>query len=124
MVIGEIKSINPTAPIKTAMYSKVADIDWILDANCFDAERVKDVESAFQQSVDDDAIRNLGSLPLNFACMNPSCAENHAPGNDVCGLCDAPSQPPLSFGTHRHTSSVGTVALFGRGSVDLRRSNA
>ena len=49
-VLQEIKSINPTAPTKQTTYSNIEDINWILNAECFDAERVKDVESAFQQS--------------------------------------------------------------------------
>jgi len=111
-VLQEIKSINPTAPIKTTMYSKIQDLDWILDANCFDAERVKDVESAFQQSIDDDDSMRRSPLQL------------HAPLDGLCGLCNEPP-PPLNYTVrkHQHTNAVGTIALFGRGSVDLHKIN-
>ena len=81
-VIQQIKSINPTAPIKTTTYSKIDNIDWLLDANCFDAERVKDVESAFQQSF-------VEGGSTRFSCNDPLCNENHLtqPQALFCGFC-------------------------------------
>ena len=124
-VIQQIKSINPTAPIKTTTYSKIDNIDWLLDANCFDAERVKDVESAFQQSF-------VEGGSTRFSCNDPLCNENHLtqPQAMFCGLCSESSPPPplLSDTTrnrqHQHTNAVGTIALFGRGSMDLHKVNS
>lgn len=98
-VLEEIKSINPTAPIRTTTFSKIDDLDWILDANCFDVERVKDVEAAFQQSIDDARMQCMAS-PMYLASRN------------------------ASFGLHQHTNSVRTIALFGCGSVDLHKINS
>lgn len=136
-VLEQIKSINPTAPIKTTTYSKIEDLDWILDANCFDAERVKDVDSAFQQSMIDNSsvtMEGMSSLaqqhvPILYnggSCNNPLCTEIHNAPNDVmlCGPCAIPSSPSLDKNTHhQHTSAVGTIALFGIGSVDLHKIN-
>ena len=95
-VLAEIKSINPTAPIKTTNYSKIEHLDWILDAKCFDSERAKDVESAFQQVV-----------PVNDNTTMEGLLQNL---NNLKNF-------------HQHTSAVGTIALFGRGSVDLHKIN-
>ncbi|KAL7530115.1 hypothetical protein ACHAXR_003316, partial [Thalassiosira sp. AJA248-18] len=117
-VLQEIKSINPTAPIKTTTYSKIEELNWILDAKCFDSERAKDVEAAFQQSIDNNMLmQNLN----NMKCNNPSCTVDHARKDAMCGLCS--ESPPSSDG-HQHTSAVGTIALFGRGSVDLHKINS
>ena len=90
-VLQQIKAINPTAPTKQTTYSNIEDINWILNAECFDAERVKDVESAFQQSTTETSFAS----PLFLATLNQ----------------------------HQHTNAVGTIALFGRGSVDLQKIN-
>lgn len=128
-VIRQIQNINPTAPIKTTTYSKIEELDWILDANCFDAERAKDVDSAFQLVIDDDAkgeIIPVGESAVGMQndnmCKIGCCIGNHPP-NGVCGICGG-TEPQLfspSINLHRHTNAVGTVALFGCGSVDLHR---
>jgi len=125
-VIRQIQSINPTAPIKTTTYSKIEELGWMLDAKCFDAERAKDVDSAFQLVIGDDAkgeMLQVGESAVgvqNDKCKIGCCSGNHPP-NDVCGLCGG-AEPQLSspsINLHRHTNAVGTVALFGCGSVDL-----
>jgi G3E family GTPase len=128
-VIRQIQNINPTAPIKTTTYSKIEELDWILEANCFDAERAKDVDSAFQLVIDDDAkgeIVPVGESAVGMQnenmCKIGCCIGNHPP-NGVCGICGG-TEPQLSspsINLHRHTNAVGTVALFGCGSVDLHR---
>jgi len=127
-VFQEIREINPFAPIKTTMYSKINDLDWILDANCFDAARARDIESTFQQSsIDNDnamqssmAVIPQDNLKPFWQCRNPSCTVDHALNDSFCGLC---SEPPLSSFVHKHTNAVGTIVLFGRGSVDLHKTN-
>ncbi|KAL3808018.1 hypothetical protein ACHAXA_004971 [Cyclostephanos tholiformis] len=136
-VMRLIERINPTAPILTTMYSRVDDLSWILDANCFDAGRARDVESAFRRisSMDDDGstvLRDEGRV-----CGNPLCFGRHPPKtNDVdpyiCGVCGiadellSSSSSSSSDGRsrHRHTDAIGTIALYGIGSVDLRRINS
>jgi hypothetical protein len=148
-VMRRIKSINPTAPVRATTYSRVDDLGWILDADCFDADRARDVEEAFQRlssstvTIDDenDDDEDASGRP----CTNVYCTGNHhhrhrhPPPRDsdpyVCGLCVAAdggasssssSPPPRADDDrggrrrHRHTDAVGTIALFGTGSVDLR----
>mmetsp|Transcript_17870 Transcript_17870/g.33318 ORF Transcript_17870/g.33318 Transcript_17870/m.33318 type:complete len:228 (+) Transcript_17870:1-684(+) len=76
--------------------------------------------------MDDNAIQNLASLTQNLAmsggtCNNPMCDEIHTPNYPSYGIC---SESPPSFNVHQHTNSVGTIALFGRGSVDLHKINS
>ena len=95
--VARIRAINPTAPILTTTYSQVPDLDWILDADCYDADRAKDVDrvlSEMEHEHDHD----------HSSCTDPSCPEEHV----------------LS---HTHTSAVGTVALVKEGSVDLTLVN-
>ena len=64
-VLDEIKAINPTAPVHSTTYSKVPDLGWVLDAKCFDAERVKDVDATFARvSGDDDEDGRRGGAIL------------------------------------------------------------
>lgn len=122
-VLCQIQSINPSAPIKTAMYSKISDLDWILDINCFDAARVRDIESAFQQSALQSSMvvmqDNLTTIS-DLKCGNPLCIVDHTLSDSFCGLCNEPSP---SLVQHQHTNAVGTIALFRRGSADLHKIN-
>ena len=111
-VLDKIKDINPTASMRQTTFSKV-DIDWIIDANCFDAERVRDVEVAFQQSL---------PSKVTFGCFNPKCTVDHT-AMEFCGLCESDSPSPL-VSLHRHTNTVGTIALFHIGSIDLHKLNS
>ncbi|KAL7546065.1 hypothetical protein ACHAWF_009404 [Thalassiosira exigua] len=117
-VLSEIRSINPTAPIRVTTYSRIDDLDWILDARCFDAQRARDVEFAFRSAT--AASDFPGDFASGFRCADPLCASDHASnGGKLCAPCAAP--PPER---HWHTGAVGTVALFRWGSVDLRKLNA
>lgn len=111
-VMDKIKDINPTASMRQTTFSEI-DIDWILDAKCFDAERVKDVEVAFQQSVQ----MNEASI----RCVNPKCTVDHTVMQEFCGMCETDSSSPSV--THQHTNTVGTIALFNIGSIDLHKLN-
>jgi len=129
-VLENIKSINPTAPILQTKYSKVEDINWILDAKCFDSSRIKNVETAFEQSTLNVSNANSPNEANKGICQNPACNGNHSPNNKLCGLCDespnneTTSSLSNSIRHHQHTSAVGTIALFGIGSVDLQKMNA
>ena len=128
MVLQKITSINPTAPVLKTTYSKVEDLNWILDAKCFDAGRIKDVESAFEQSTMNSAGNSLCND--DNKCDNLRCTGNHALSSEFCGLCCDPStqhnilgNPTAPENNHRHTGAVGTIALFGIGSIDLHKFN-
>ena len=87
-VLDKIKEINPTASMRQTTFSKIDTIDWIIDANCFDAERVRDVEVAFQQSLPNNA---------TYGCFNPKCTVDHT-AMEFCGLCE----PDTSSSPHTH----------------------
>ena len=99
--VASIRAIHPTAPILTTTYSQVPDLDWILDANCYDADRAKEI---------DNALSELRHDHVHSSCSDPSC--------DTCGSAHVEQYP-----THTHTSAVGTVALVEEGSVDLSLVN-
>ena len=115
-VLDKIKEINPTASMRQTTFSKIDTIDWIIDANCFDAERVRDVEVAFQQPLPNNA---------TFGCFDPKCTVDHT-AMEFCGLCepDTSSSPPLVTQPHQHTNTIGTIALFNIGSIDLHKLNS
>ena len=114
-VLDKIKEINPTASMRQTTFSKIDTIDWIIDANCFDAERVRDVEVAFQQSLPNNA---------TFGCFNPKCTVDHT-AMEFCGLCEPDTaSPPLVTQPHQHTNAVRTIALFNIGSIDLHKLNS
>lgn len=94
-VLSQIEAINPTAPILTTTYSIVNDLNWILDTNCFNVEHTKDVNMSFQQ-------QRQQQRQLMYA----------NPGNGWTNII-----------RHRHTNAVGTITLFGIGSVSLHQIN-
>jgi G3E family GTPase len=47
--VDSISAIHPTVPILPTTYSQVPDLDWILDANCYDVDRAKEVERVLFQ---------------------------------------------------------------------------
>ena len=104
-VLEEIRSINPTAPIHPTTFSQVPDLAWILDAKCFDAERVKDIDAAFTSN---DIIGQDDHL--EYICTDDHCKDE---GHD--------HSHSHHQHQHRHTSSVSTTALIQSGSVNLRR---
>lgn len=107
-VMEEIRSINPTAPIHPTTFSKVPDLSWILDAKCFDAERVKDIDATFTSG--DVVNRDDHS---EHVCTDEQCRDA---GHD--------HSHSHHQHQHRHTSSVSTTALIQNGSVNLGRVHA
>eukprot|EP00563_Minutocellus_polymorphus_P013729 CAMPEP_0181056008 /NCGR_PEP_ID=MMETSP1070-20121207/19495_1 /TAXON_ID=265543 /ORGANISM="Minutocellus polymorphus, Strain NH13" /LENGTH=529 /DNA_ID=CAMNT_0023135341 /DNA_START=81 /DNA_END=1670 /DNA_ORIENTATION=+ len=106
-VLEEIRSINPTAPVHATTYSKVPDLAWILDAKCFDAERVKDVDATFASG---DIGNDEDDNNAEHVCTDDHCSDE---GHD--------HSHSHHQHEHRHTSSVSTTALIQRGSVNLQR---
>lgn len=97
--LTSICAIHPTVSIQKTTYSKVPDLDWILDANCYDADRAKEVDQAlteYEPAHDHSHDHNSCSGPPYHTCLSPA---------------------------HVHTSAVGTVALVEQGSVDLSLVN-
>lgn len=114
-VLDAIKVINPTAPTVLTTFSSVDDVHWVLDTQCFNPERVKEVEDAYNSLMQGQC--------ADVKCM---CSQQY------CGMCNgstfaAPAS--LTTGTtmtlqHRHTSAISTIALFDIGSIDLHKLNS
>jgi len=140
-VIDRIRQINATAPIRTTTFSQIPDLEWILDAKCFDVERAKDAEVAFS-AITKDAD---GAITVRQAqgCTEPKCEScsrlNKTPGSLVgsssiiggisttfCAPCIAApvNISPRPGNDHRHTSSICTVALIEQGSLNLKQMHA
>jgi G3E family GTPase len=118
-VLDAINAINPTAPTILTTFSSMDDIHWVLDTQCFNPERIKEVEDAYESL--------MRGQCGDVKCM---CSQQY------CGICNdastfaAPSSlssPPTTASTtlqHRHTSAISTIALFNIGSVDLHKLNS
>jgi len=127
-VLMQIRAINGTAPIRTTTFSQIQDLDWVLDANCFDAERAQDVEVAFK-SANDQGKSTMDNAPdQQYKCMNSNCkscvlktdASPGVGGEQPIQFC-VPCSPQIS--NHTHTNSITTIALIESGSVSLKRMN-
>jgi G3E family GTPase len=118
-VVQQIRAINATAPIVKTKYSEVSDINWILDANCFNIEKAKGVETAFHlidknEDIQQSITRGTCSDSNCFPCLQKS-------GDMMNGLYCGPCQPDKP--NHIHTNAITTIALINKGSVDLRQMN-
>lgn len=137
-----LRDINPSVPMITSSFSKISDLDWILDTNCFDAERAQHIEATFQQTL--KLMQNQKERANVPRCFSKSCGTcSKLPTSDMsvesnenlilCGECT--TDPGALVGNdifnqsaqkylHSHTSSVGTVVLVRTGSVSLRLMNS
>ena len=106
-VLDALKVINPTAPTLLTTFSSMDDLSWVLDTQCFNPERVKEVENAYEQMTQGQC--------MDVKCM---CSQQ------LCGFCNDPPQPLAQLVTqHQHTSAISTIALFNTGSIDLHKLN-
>lgn len=118
-VVKQIRAINPTAPILRTTFSKVPELDWVLDANCFDIERVRVVESTFELMHE----QNIDSNEKDFVCSDSNCFSCSKPPNGFgqniyCSPCTSTSY------NHIHTNAISTIAMIENGSVQLSRMNS
>jgi len=139
-VIDQIRQINATAPIRTTTFSQIPDLEWILDAKCFDVERAKDAEAAFSTiTKDTDGVITVKQAQGCSEPMCLSCTRSNKTGDPViepsgfgggqsiplCTPCTTVQvQIPQPVNKHRHTSSICTVALIEKGSINLKQMHA
>ena len=97
-----LQHMNPTAEIRPTQFALVPDLNWILDANMLDPERMPNIENV---PVTDEEEESNHS-------HNHSHDHNHN-GQD-CAVCQ-------SSNDHKHTDAVTTIALVEKGNVDLDR---
>jgi G3E family GTPase len=81
-VLMQVRSINRVAPLQTTTYSKIEDLAWVLDANCFDAERVQNLEESF---VNDSAQKDIGFCK---PCSPPVPKHSHTNAITTIALID------------------------------------
>jgi G3E family GTPase len=114
-----LRSINPTAPIRPTQFSAVPDLDWILDARCFDPDRL----SANQ----DETLVVVGDT---VAPTTTATAPQKDDAGDeyYCQDCVDPSvvvvQELDDCDPHTHTNKVTSLSLVRSGHVDLARMHA
>jgi G3E family GTPase len=113
-VLEAITSINPTAPTLLTTFSTMEDLNWVLDTQCFDPERVRDVEATYEQLV-------RGKCNLQCMCSMQYCRVCNSGDN---GEDTASATIEMSNLQHRHTSAISTIALFNIGSLDLHKLNS
>jgi len=118
-VLQHIRSIHPTAPVRTTTYSKVPDLEWILDANCFDVDRAKEVDMVLSRVAGTDHKCSDASCQMcvNFTVVPADILESTA------GV-DSSMASKGDVNKHIHTSAVGTTAFVLQGSVELARMNS
>jgi amidase len=110
-LLDAIRRLNPTAPVLETKFSQVVDLSWILDANCFDANRIQDLAPSLWE----------GSNAASVSSIN-HVHERDEEGN--CAVCSAQTNAPITPADgHSHTANISAVTLLGSGSIDLRRLN-
>lgn len=106
-ILASIRAINPTAQIQSTVYSQVPDLDWILDAKCYD------------KSHKTDAITHEVQELVSKLNHDDHGHEHHEHQKD-CSYC---VEHTTINESHVHTDAVSTVALKAQGSMDWGRLN-
>mmetsp|Transcript_12739 Transcript_12739/g.24221 ORF Transcript_12739/g.24221 Transcript_12739/m.24221 type:complete len:461 (-) Transcript_12739:11-1393(-) len=103
-----IRQFHPMAPIRQTTFSSVPDLDWILDARCFDSDRFHSV---------DETLQSLVSESMSHSHEHHSHHHDHVHDEDEgnCVACQAAS--------HKHTSGITSFALLEDGALDLQKLN-
>jgi G3E family GTPase len=134
-IVQSIRRFHPTAPIRQTTFA-ACELDWILDAKCFDADRIQAVEESF-----DNANSNAArAIPLpEISDGHDQHKHDHDHGHDhshannalredgSCAICDfatATSAATATFtdsAAHGHTKTISTISLFLQGTVDLQK---
>ncbi|OEU06419.1 hypothetical protein FRACYDRAFT_254591 [Fragilariopsis cylindrus CCMP1102] len=105
---NEIRKIHPIVPIVHTSFSKIPNLNWILDADCFGgSSRIEEVELSL----------NGDSLFCTDANVNNSNKNQNPPPPPL------PYKIPLHK-SHKHTSSISTVAFEINGSISIKKLNA
>jgi G3E family GTPase len=134
-VIASIRSIHPTAPYQTTTYSKVPDLDWILDAQCFGGkDRVQELDRLLNDAAavmeDDEQQQQQQQHKEHLQQQHETHSHDHSHNHvhdESCGHhCDhttSSSNNRAHEEHHRHTNAISTIALNQKGSVDLVKMN-
>eukprot|EP00934_Nitzschia_sp_Nitz4_P002393 Nitzschia sp. Nitz4//scaffold22_size323478//20280//21890//NITZ4_000494-RA/size323478-processed-gene-0.437-mRNA-1//-1//CDS//3329542896//2388//frame0 len=125
-IVAALRKLHPTAPVLTTTYSRVPNLEWILNANCFGGStRLEELDTYFQQQerVEKQANANGGHDHSHSHSHHDhgghDHSHDHAHGEDGkdCSICQEAAG-------HRHTESISTIAFSIPGSVSLKKLNA
>lgn len=115
---GELKtllrSMNPAAQMQTTTYSKVPDLDFILDAKCYDSEQKT---KELTDTVDAIATELAETTTEDGHDHSHEHEHGHDHDNNNCLRCKKVEEE------HTHTSAVSTVAFTEKGTMDLDKIN-
>mmetsp|Transcript_19583 Transcript_19583/g.54621 ORF Transcript_19583/g.54621 Transcript_19583/m.54621 type:complete len:538 (-) Transcript_19583:181-1794(-) len=128
-----IRRIHPTAPILRTSFSKVPNLDWILDADCFGgSDHLEKVGSRFQDSTHAPDATNSSHDHTHEHHQHHQHGDNHD-CSECCHHDEAANHHDHHHGHHEHhhghhehthTTSITTVSFEHSGSVDVRKLNA
>ncbi|KAG7357367.1 CobW/hypB/UreG, nucleotide-binding domain containing protein [Nitzschia inconspicua] len=108
-----IREVHPTAPILQTSFSKIPNLDWILNANCFGgADRLEELESAWENAGQDEKSAVDDTHDHHH--------RDHEHDDHDCDKCQTQHHELK----HHHTASISTIALQETASVDLDKLNA
>ena len=107
-----LKSMNPAAQMQTTTYSKVPDLDFILDARCYDSDQ-KTQDLA-------ETVETLAAALTGDDEHGHDHSHDHGHNHDHynCIQCKNAQEG------HTHTSAVSTLAFTEKGTMDLEKMNA
>ncbi|CAB9520868.1 COBW domain-containing protein [Seminavis robusta] len=113
-----LQRINPTAPIRNTTFSQVPDLEWILDANCYDEHNNKQQQP--DNNSDGKLHQQIEKLVSEMAEGEHSHSHDHGDHTvDDCATCQKQLEEQ-----HSHTSAVSTLAFKEQGTMSLERLNA
>lgn len=121
-ITSTIRAINPTAKWQSTQFSRVPDLDWILDAKCYtddDAQQPARVTEQVEQLIAD--LQNDDNHHSHSHEHEHS--HHHSHDHEDCAQCNPPP-PEEPEPAHKHTSAVSTIALTEVGTVDWHKINA
>lgn len=106
-IVSLIRQFHPSAPIRQTEYSSVPDLDWILDARCFDTDRFQTVQESLEVPLTNDDDED--------ELWNHNHSHDHDHEADTCHACQ--------IHTHKHTSGIASFSIVGQGTFDLQLLN-
>ena len=126
-----LRAIHPTAPILKTSFSKIPDLDWILDADCFSGfDHLEKVQTGFDE-VDHnnnhdhhhDHHHDGGDCPECCHGEQPNDGESHDHHHEHIHDHQREDHQHHEH-KHKHTASITTISLDYQGSVDVQKLNA
>lgn len=121
-LLGLLGRMNPTAQLETSTFSKVPDLDFILDAKCYGSEQKT---KGLEETVEALAAKLATTTMTEGDKHNHSHSHDHGHGHEHndhdCVQC---KKDLFLVKEHTHTSAVSTVAFTEKGTMDLEKLNA